>query len=335
MADNQIVSEIKDKYNRDGVLGFTDLEDDIERILPGASESERNESRLNKIITGEKRPMSHTAKEAASWALADGTPFLVAWLKAVKIAGKGAKGLKTISEVGGDAAKGGIQAMQKVAEKQAKEAAEEAAKKVAENAPKKQAKTLLGRILQMAQQDAPDLIEKRAADADLKNVETAIKAMSSQPAGTDLPMESIKAYANNKGAKTLAALLGSEKLGRIIGKGMVDTGDYGKVKDLEGYDSSIEMGGLETLGHFLSGIFDLDTLNPDIYPMDKIDNVLNTVNKKTHQWNQTQLDRLGEDEKVKLVKNIAKGKYDTDEKTLSYELYKAYRDLTNNNEDNK
>ena len=320
---------------KENPLGLFDLEDDIERILPGPSETERNESRLNKVITGEKRPMSHTAKEATSWALANGVPFLVSWLKALKVASKGAKGLKTISKVGGETAKGGIQIMQRVAEKQAKEEAEAAAKKVAESAAEKKAKTFIGKVRQMALQNTPVKIEKRAADENLKNVETAIKAMSSIPAGTDHPMDSIKVYANNKGARTLAALLGSEKLGRIIGKGMVDTGEYGKVRDLEGYDNSIEMGGLETLGHFLAGIFDLDTLNPDIYPMDKIDNVLDEVNKNTHLWSQTQLDHLGEDEKVKLIKNIAKGKYDTDEKTLSYELYKAYRDLTNNDEDNK
>lgn len=303
-------------------VGLLDMMDNFELILPGPTETERNESRLRRIVTGEGRDASHIGKEAAAWTLANGAPFLAAWLKTAKIASAGAKGLKIISKTGGKTAK-------EVAEKQAKEAAEAAAKKVAENAAEKKAKTFIGRVHQTALQNTPVRIEKRAADENLENVETAIKAMSSQLKGTESPMEAIKAYANNIGAKTLATLLGSEKLGRIIGKGMVDTGDYGKVKDLEGYDNSIEMGGLETLGHFLAGFFDLDTYNPDIYPMESVDRLIDEVNKNTHRWNQIQLDHLGDDEKIRLVKNIAKGKYDTDEKTLSYELYKAYRDLTN------
>ena len=116
---------------------------------------------------------------------------------------------------------------------------------------------------------------------------------------------------------------------------MIDTGGYGRVKDLEGFDNSIEMGALDTLGHFIAGMFDFDTLNPDAYPMDKVNSILNDVNRKTHKWNQVQIDHLGDDEKIRLVKRIAKGKYDTKDQSLSQELIKSYLDLTNNDEDNK
>lgn len=309
-------------------VGLLDMMDNFERILPGPTETERNESRLRHIVTGEGRDASHIGKEVAAWGLANGTPFLLAYLKAAKVAGMGAKGLKTITNVGG---KGGMKVWQEVAEKQAREAAEEAAKKVGGN----NAKTLVGNMTQEMLRTSPDNMAKRIADSNLKNVETAVKGISSQPDGIDRPMRAIMKYAKGKGAKTLAALLASEKLGRILGKGMIDTGGYGRVKDLEGFDNSIEMGGLETLGHFLAGLFDLDTFNPDAYPMDKIDSIINSVNRKTHKWNQVQIDHMGDDEKIRLVKRIAKGKYDTKDQSLSNELIKAYLDLTNNGEDNK
>lgn len=306
-------------------VGLLDMMDNFERILPGPTETERNESRLRHIVTGEDRDASHVGKEVAAWGLANGTPFLLAYLKAASVAGKAAKGLKTITNVGG---KGGMKVWQEVAERQAREAAEEAAKKAGGN----NAKTLMGNLTQDMLKTSPDNMAKRIADSNLKNVETAIKGISSQPDGLSRPMRAIMKYAKGKGAKTLAALLASEKLGRILGKGMIDTGGYGRVKDLEGYDNSIEMGGLETFGHFLAGLFDLDTFNPDAYPMDKIDRIINDVNRRTRKWSPVQIERLGDDEKIRLVKNIAKGKYDTDDQTLSYELIKAYRDLTENND---
>lgn len=309
-------------------VGLLDMMDNFERILPGPTETERNESRLRHIVTGEGRDASHIGKEVAAWGLANGTPFLLAYLKAARVAGMGAKGLKTITNVGG---KGGMKVWQEVAEKQAREAAEEAAKKVGGN----NAKTLMGNMTQDMLRTSPDNMAKRIADSNLKNVETAIKGISSRSDGLDRPMRAIMKYAKGKGAKTLAALLASEKLGRILGKGMIDTGGYGRVKDLEGFDNSIEMGGLETFGHFLAGLFDLDTFNPDAYPMDKIDRIIKDVNKRTHKWNRVQIDHLGDDEKIRLVKNIAKGKYDTKDQSLSNELIKSYLDLTNNDEDNK
>lgn len=310
-------------------VGLLDMMDNFERILPGPTETERNESRLRNIVTGEGRDASHVGKEAAAWTLANGTPFLAAYLKAAKVANMGAKGLKAITNVGG---KGGMKVWQEVAEKQAKEAAEEAAK----NATIKYSKNPLVKNWQMATSGETGAnLTKRIADSNLKNVETAIKGISSQPNGIDRPMRAIMKYAEGKSAKTLAALLASEKLGRILGKGMIDTGGYGRVKDLEGFDNSIEMGALDTLGHFIAGLFDFDTLNPDAYPMDKVNSILNDVNRKTHKWNQVQIDHLGDDEKIRLVKRIAKGKYDTKDQSLSQELIKSYLDLTNNDEDNK
>ena len=315
---------------KENPAGLLDMMDNFERILPGPTETERNESRLRHIVTGEDRDASHVGKEVAAWALANGTPFLLAYLKAASVASKAAKGLKTITNVGG---KGGMKVWQEVAERQTKEAAEEAAK----NAAIKYSKNPFVRNWQKATSGETGAnLKKRIADTNLAEVETAIKGIASQPNGVDRPMRAIMKYAKGKGAKTLAALLASEKLGRILGKGMVDTGGYGRVKDLEGYDNSIEMGGLETLGHFLAGLFDLDTFNPDAYPMDKIDRIIKDVNKRTHKWNRVQIDHLGDDEKIRLVKNIAKGKYDTKDQSLSNELIKAYIDLTNNNdEDNK
>ena len=309
-------------------VGLLDMMDNFERILPGPTETERNESRLRNIVTGEGRDASHVGKEAAAWTLANGTPFLAAYLKAAKVANMGAKGLKTIMRVG---RKGGMMEWQKSAEQAARYAAEEAAK----NATIKYSKNPLNKATQNMLRTSPDDIAKRAADAKLKNVETAIKAMESQPDGLDRPMRAIMKYAEGKSIKTLAALLAGEKLGRILGKGMIDTGGYGRVKDLEGFDSSIEMGALDTLGHFIAGMFDFDTLNPDAYPMDKVNSILNDVNRKTHKWNQVQIDHLGDDEKIRLVKRIAKGKYDTEDQSLSQELIKSYLDLTNNDEDNK
>lgn len=310
-------------------VGLLDMMDNFERILPGPTETERNESRLRNIVTGEGRDASHVGKEAAAWTLANGTPFLAAYLKAAKIASMGAKGLKAITNVGGY---GGMRVWQVVAEKQAREAAEEAAKK----ATIKYSKNPFAKNWQKATSGETGAnLTKRIADSNLKNVETAIEGMKSQPDGLHRPMRAIMKYAEGKSAKTLAALLASEKLGRILGKGMIDTGGYGRVKDLEGFDSSIEMGALDTLRHFIAGMFDFDTLNPDAYPMDKVNSILNDVNRKTHKWDQVQIDHLGDDEKIRLVKRIAKGEYDTKDQSLSQELIKSYLDLTNNDEDNK
>ena len=42
-----------------------------------------------------------------------------------------------------------------------------------------------------------------------------------------------------------------------------------------------------------------------------------------------QKERLGDAEKIKLIKDVGKGIYDTDDTAFSYELYKTYMNMLN------
>lgn len=314
----------------DKIINLLDLQNDIEQIPIGPNEEERNESRLRKDITGEKRPLSHTIKEAGAWSTANILlPFVAAVIKGANVVSKGQKGLKLIN----NAAKEGksIEWAMKKAAKATKKASKKAAKEVAENAPK--SKSTFGKLIELASQTSPSNIKARIAKNDEKAVKTAIKAMGGvEPVGTT-GEQMIKEYGIEKGAKTLAGTMAAEKAGDIIANGIPDTGTYNeKVRDID-FDPRIEMSGGRKLWQFIKGLFDFDELNPDIYPMDKVNDVLMNMNKEAKVWNREQLERLGDDEKIKLVKDIAKGKYDTNDLGLSSYLYNAYMDLTNNDEE--
>ena len=327
------MGDFLDKYQKNGLLGYLDVEDDLEAVLPGPSEQERNESRLRKVITGEKRPLSHTVKEAGAWTGANvALPLLAAWAKGATLASKGKNGVRLINKLAkpGQTMQQAMKTAEKATERYAKKTAAEVAKKKAET----KGSSLFGSLLKRALDTGTEELTARGAKRDAKDVKKAIEIISKNPP-TNQVSDLINQEAMKTAKKTLGATEAGVRTGSIAANGKHDSGDFKKLKGVEDYDNRIEMGKGRKVLQFIKGLVDLDDLNPDIYPMDKVTNVINKLNANTHKWRQVQLNELGDDEKIKLIKDIAKGKYDTEDETLSYELYKAYMDLTNKEEVNK
>lgn len=328
MAD--IKKEMKDKLERDGALGFLDMEDNVERVLPGPSEEERNLSRLNKIITGEKRPASHTAKEAGAWATTNvALPLLAAFLKGGSVASKGAKGLKAISETMDSA--NDFQKASKAAQKSAQKAVKSAEKKVAaKNAKIDKIKNPIVRVLAWAQTGSDgDKIALRAAKDNVKNIDTAIKATSKY--APELPKDMVNRLALEEGGKVLAGTMGAEKLGEGIDRAVINYGENDKDKEAR-IDKRAEMSAPRRVWQFLKSLVDMDDLDPSKYPMDLVNNLLIQWNADSNVLEKEQLDRLGDDEKIKLVKDVMKGKYN-DYEDVSEAMLENYLRLTNTDEE--
>lgn len=327
MAD--IKKEMKDKLERDGALGFLDMEDNVERVLPGPSEEERNLSRLNKIITKEKRPASHTAKEVGAWATTNvALPLLAAFLKGGSVASKGAKGLKAISETMDSA--NDFQKASKAAQKSAQKAVKAAEKKVAaKNANLDKIKNPIFRVMAWAQAGSDgDKIALRAAKDNVKNIDTAIKATSKY--APKLPKDMVNRLALEEGGKALAGTLGAEKLGEGVDRAVIEYGNTDK-KD-ERIDKRAEMSKPRRVWQFLKSLVDMDDLDPSKYPMDLVNNLLIQWNADSNVLEKEQLDRLGDDEKIKLVKDVMKGKYN-DYEDVSEAMLENYLRLTNTDEE--
>lgn len=326
------MGDFLDKYQKNGLLGYLDVEDDFEALLPGPSEQERNESRLRKVITGENRPLSHTAKEAGAWIGANvALPLLAAWAKGASLASRGKNGVRLINKLAkpGQTMQQSMKTAEKATERYAKKTAAEAAKKKAETKG-----TSLFAMLKKATANGTEGIKARAAKNDAQDVKKAIEIISKSPA-TQQMGDAINKEAMNSAKKTLGVTEAGVRAGDVISKGKQDTGDYVKQKGLEGHNNRVEMGRLRKFWKFIKSLVDLDDTNPDIYPMDQVNAVLKDFNDRTHFLKSVQFERLGDDEKIDLIKDLSKGKYDTDKNTLSYELYRAYKRLTNKEEENK
>lgn len=325
------MSDFLDKYAERGLLSYLDITDDVEALLPGPSEDERNESRLRKVITGEKRPGSHTAKEVGAWTTSNVIlPILAGVAKGAQVASKAGNGARLINKIGkpGQTAKQAMKTAEKATERYAKKTAARAAKKKAELKGANQFSTLLKNGLA---DKNPDFIEAvaKSAKKDAEDVKKAIKIINKYPP-TQKFDDIISKEAKKSGKIASAATGAGVRAGDVIANGGVDTGYYNQIKgDVKGYDNRLEMSKGRKVWQFIKGLVDLDDLNPDIYPMEQVNDVLNDLNKNTNMWSPVQIERLGDDEKIKLIKDIAKGKYDTDDMTLSYELYKSYMKSAN------
>lgn len=328
MAD--VKQELEQKLERDGAIGFLDADDVVERVLPGPSEEERNLSRLRKIITGEARPVSHTAKETAAWTGVNVLlPVLAAGLKSGSVIAKGTKGLQQIKKAVG--ATGNFQKAVKTTEKLAQKAVKDATKEAAKaDAKRASAKNPILRAFLEAQlgSDAHN-ISLRAAKKNLKDVETAIEATSKY--APDVPEKMIKRMGLEKGAKVLAGTTAGERV--LNGITSANNNNYGET-DKNDYriDKRAEMSVLRRAWQFLKSLVDLDDLDPSKYPMDLVNNLLVQWNADTNVLKKEQLDRLGDDEKIKMIKDIIKGKYN-DFEDVSKSLVDRFTELTNTNEE--
>ena len=321
------MSDFLDKYAERGLLSYLDVTDDIEALLPGPSEKERNESRLRKIITGEKRPGSHTAKEAGAWAASNiALPVLAGALKGVSTASKLGRGAASITKAGGGKiTKKSMKIAKEIAEKEAKKTAEEVVKADAET----KGGSLISKLIKRSLADKnPVHINARAAKEVEKNVNKAIEAINKYPPKTPFG-DIVKKEAKKDGLKAAVATGAGVRAGDVIANSGVDTGDYNPLKeDVNGYDNRLEMSKPRKFWQFIKGLFDRDDLNPDIYPMDQINYLVDDLfDKKIGTL--IQKERLGDAEKIKLIKDVGKGIYDTDDTAFSYELYKTYMNMLN------
>lgn len=328
------MGDFLDKYKDRGLLSYLDVTDDIEALLPGPSEDERNESRLRKIITGEKRPLSHKAKEAGAWVGSNViAPVLAGALKGVSTASKLGRGAAAIKKAGGGKiTKKAMKTAKEIAEKEAKKAAEEVVKANAETKGNSLISTLIKRSLA---DKNPAHIKAGAAKEVEKNVNKAIEVIKKYPPKTPFG-DIVKKEAKKDGLKAVAAAGAGVRAGDVIANGGVDTGGYSPLKeDVKGYDNRFEMGKLRKFWQFVKGLFDRDDLNPNIYPMDQVNYLVDDLFDNKHIGSSVQKERLGDDEKIKLIKDVGKGIYDTDDTAFSYELYKSYMNMIDEEEEDE
>lgn len=313
-------------------LSLLDITNDIEQIPIGPNEIERNNSRLRKIVTKEPRPASHTAKEVVAWTASNiGLPLLAAGIKGASVANKGRKGLKAINAVD---KVDNIQVAAKEAEKLAKKAVEETAKKTAEKNSKLKGKSAFKKLLGTIGKMTTEELDERVAKNKVKNIATAVKAMAKYAPG--LPGDMVQRLARESGAKTLIGLLAAIKGGKLISNGIPNDKDFDK-EEARQLDPRIEMNPLQKGIHFGKQLLDLDNLDPSKFPMDMVNKLLVQTNADVDMWNKEQIDSLSDAEKIKLVKDVMKGKYNgmEDVSQIMRENYIALTKdyLTNNDEE--
>lgn len=322
---------------KENPLVLLDVTNDIEQIPIGPDEKERNESRLRKVITGEKRPASHTAKEAVAWGTSNlALPLLVAFVKGGGTVAKGAKGLKEISKFSKEGRS--VQQAAKAAERAANKAVKETGKKVAQKDAKLKSKKMFDMFINLALDNEPTNIAHRAAKENKKNVDTAIKALNHE-ASKPLPMDMVKDLAVKNGAKAMAGTMATTKAGNVVARGVpnsIDIEEGARKNDPRAERYDFKNSPLKTIGNLgkdaVKLLFDFDDLDPHKYPMDLVSKVLVQTNADADLIDSKQLDRLNDREKVKLVKDIMKGKYN-DFEDVSQIMLRNYLDLTNNDEE--
>lgn len=324
------MSELKDKYERDGALGFLDVQDDFERILPGPSERERNDSRLRSLVTGEPRPLSHENKEMNALVKTNLTlPMFVALMKAARLGSSAAKGLKAINSVHKYKTPTGLQGKMKPAQRAAREAVEETGKALKE-AKKDAPKNIFSRILYWANGGPSDEIwANRLAKAKAKDIDKAIDVLGKNvPGKTDeLIADAALKTARNAGTGTAVGTKAAKALVDNVGK---NWGEWDK--GIQGIDDRLEMGVPSRVMHFIKSLIGTDELDPSIWPMDTINALIEQTNAETGMWDEEQLKKLGDDEKIKLVMDVMHGKYN-DYDDMSDVMLKTYLRLTNNDEE--
>lgn len=314
----------------DKALSLLDVQNDIEQVLPGASEEERNESRLRQLITKEPRPISHIDKETKAWAGENVIlPMFIATARAARLGGRGARGIKAINDASHYKTVSGLSRNMRQARKEAVDAVKETGKALKE-ARKDAPKNIFQRIVyHMGGGDSDEIWAHRLAKEKAKDVDTAIKVLSQNTPGKpgEVLDEAVAKAAKKAGAGAVAA--------SKAGKGLVDSvgKNWGEwEKGISGNDDRLEMGLPERALHFLRGLTGGDELDPSIWPMRTINELLFQTNAEADIWDSDQLENLGDDEKVKLVMDTMRGKYN-DYDDVSNIMLKNYLKLTNTDEE--
>lgn len=348
------MAEVKDKILK--ALGYLDLEQDLRKWLPGPSNDELKDSRLDSLITGNARPIEHLDKEAKAWVYPNVTlPVVLAAVKGAAKGGRIARAIgavndtkpKNITTTAVDKATGMLQKAegpkyvpddfyQKLSDlekgtasaveetgKSLKKITKEAAKEAKENKPK----TIFGKFLKLTDmalnpKNGPlseANLEHAAAKKAQKDIKTAAKAFyeTSTKAPGDVLDESMARAAGKTGSGAIIA----EKAGKAIS-------DNANKKR---YDGKLELSMPEKVLNELNGLVGKAIWDPNDWPMEKISQLLSMTNMEADLWDEDELENLSDEAKIKLVSNIMKGKYD-DYGKVSDLMRQNYLTMTNKGE---
>ena len=320
-------------------LKYLDTDYDLDLIIPGPNRDERNKSRLDNLITGKQRPADHLWKESQINAYGNvGIPLLLAFMNYARKGGKALKGAKIISESA---------TPEEVATENFGPAINRAQKQAGENLVKSKTnlkvakkegkanepKNILEKVFYYANGGMEPFEERAAYDMakeNAKSIDTAAKIITSNPPGR--LGDAIEKVAGKSAEKTVLGTIAAKGTGKAAKDAATNKKD-GYDKGIDGFDDRIEMGMASKAIHFLNTIMGGDELDSDIWPMETIDNLITQTNDELDLWWPGQLKALDNKEKVRLVMDIARGKYDTDEYNVKDTLLKNYLELTEGNED--
>lgn len=324
------MAEVKDKILK--ALGYLDLEQDLRKGLPGPSNDELKDSRLDSLITGNARPIEHLDKEAKAWVYPNVTlPVVLAAVKGAAKGGRIARGIGATNKL--EVPKGynndinqKLSLLEKETAKAVKETGKnlkkvtkEAAKEAKENKPK----TIFGKILNMATNPkngplSEANLEHKAAKSAKKDIDTTIKALDkSSKAPADALDESMARTAGKTGSGVIIA----EKAGKAL------SDNAGKKR----YEGNLELSMPEKIMNELNGFVGKAIWEPNDWPMEKISQLLSMTNTEADLWDEDELENLSDEAKIRLVSDIMKGKYD-DYGKVSDLMRQNYLVMTNKGE---
>lgn len=319
-------------------LKYLDTDYDLDLIIPGPNRDERNKSRLDNLVTGKQRPADHMWKEAQINAYGNvGIPLLLAFMNYARKGGKALKGAKAISEAATPAEVAtenfgpAINRAQKQAGKNlvdAKANLKFAKKERKANEPK----NILEKVFYYSKGGMEPFEERAAYDmakGNAKNINTAAKIITSNPPGR--LGDAIENAAGKSAEKTVLGTVAAKGAGKAAKDATNKKGGYDK--GIDGFDDRIEMGMANKAIHLLNSLMGSDVYDSDDWPMETIDNIITQTNDELNLWWPGQLKALDDKEKVRLVMDIARGKYDTDDYDVKNTLLKNYLELTEGNED--
>lgn len=349
------MAEVKDKILK--ALEYLDLEQDLRKGLPGPSNDELKDSRLDSLITGNARPIEHLDKEAKAWVYPNVTlPVVLGAIKGVAKGGRIARAVgavnktkpkpKNLTETVVDKATGTLKKAdskyvpddfyQRLSDlekgagdvveetgKNLKKVTKEAAKEAKEN----KSKTIFGKILKLTDmalnpKNGPlseANLEHVAAKKAQKDIKTAAKAF--YETSTKAPADVLDESMVRTGGKTAGGTIIAEKAGKAL------SDNVGKKHNEE----SLELSTPEKIMNGLNGLVGKAIWDPDDWPMEKISQLLSMTNTEADLWDEDELENLSDEAKIKLVLNIMKGKYD-DYGNVSDLMRQNYLTMTNKGE---
>lgn len=327
------MAEVKDKILK--ALEYLDLEQDLRKGLPGPSNDELKDSRLDSLITGNARPIEHLDKEAKAWVYPNVTlPVVLAAVKGVAKGGRIARAIGATNKLEvpkgyGNDINQKLSLLEKKTSKAVKETGEnlkkvtkEAAKEAKENKPK----TIFGKFLKLTDmalnpKNGPlseANVNHAAAKSAKKDVDAAIKSLSKS---SKAPAGALDESMVRTGGKTAGGTIIAEKTGKAI------SDNANKKRNEE----NLELSTPEKIMNGLNGLVGKAIWDPDDWPMEKISQLLSMTNTEADLWNEDELENLSDEAKIKLVLNIMKGKYD-DYGNVSDLMRQNYLTMTNKGE---